>query len=228
MSAAGKAAGTLKRLGESIIEWIFPTKCAFCHRLMDSREQLVCPRCRKSLPYARGAAAEQKLPYIDKCVSPFYYDGSVRDSLLRYKFGGLSFYCEVYADFLLNTIDERAVSCDIITWVPLSRKRLRKRGYDQARLLAESTAKKMGVRCVRLLEKTRNVKAQSLTGSAEARRKNIAGAYAAASAELIRGKRILIFDDIVTTGSTLAECAKVLKSCGAASVTAAAVARKRT
>lgn len=62
-------------IGGAILELLFPTKCAFCHRLTEGREQRVCPRCIKSLPYARGAAAEQKLPHIVKCVSPFYYEG---------------------------------------------------------------------------------------------------------------------------------------------------------
>ena len=109
---------------------------------------------RRAMNDARGAAAEQKLPHIVKCVSPFYYEGDVRQSLLRYKFGGVRAYCDIYAEFLVKTIDERAVSCDIITWVPLNAKRLRRRGYDQARLIAEETAKLMGVECVQLLTKT--------------------------------------------------------------------------
>lgn len=217
----------LRKIGEGILEWVYPTKCVFCHKLMESRAQIVCPACRKSLPYTHGAAAEQKLPRIEKCVSPFYYEGFVRDSLLRYKFNGLAFYSEIYTEFLVKTIDERAVSCDIITWVPLSWQRKLKRKYDQAQLLAEAAAKELGVECVRLLRKRRNIRAQSLTGDAGARRRNIAGAYVAVDPELIRGRNILIFDDIVTTGSTLSECAKVLKKCGAASVTAATVARKR-
>ena len=160
-------------IGGAILELLFPTKCAFCHRLTEGREQRVCPRCIKSLPYARGAAAEQKLPHIVKCVSPFYYEGDVRQSLLRYKFGGVRAYCDIYAEFLVKTIDERAVSCDIITWVPLSAKRLRKRGYDQARLIAEETAKLMGVECAQLLTKTRNIRAQSLTGGAAERKRNV-------------------------------------------------------
>ena len=208
-------------IGGAILELLFPTKCAFCHRLTEGREQRVCP------PYARGAAAEQKLPHIVKCVSPFYYEGDVRQSLLRYKFGGVRAYCDIYAEFLVKTIDERAVSCDIITWVPLSAKRLRKRGYDQARLIAEETAKRMGVECAQLLTKTRNIRAQSLTGGAAERKRNVSGVYSPCDAELIKGRHVLIIDDIVTTGATLAECAGVLTKCGAASVTAATLARKR-
>ena len=111
--------------------------------------------------------------------------------------------------------------------MPLSAKRLRKRGYDQARLIAEETAKLMGVECAQLLTKTRNIRAQSLTGGADERRKNVSGVYSPRDAELIKGRHVLIIDDIVTTGATLAECAGVLTKCGAASVTAATLARKR-
>lgn len=215
------------RIGQLILEWLFPTKCAFCHRLTKGREQRVCPICKKNIPYTRGAAAEQKLSYIEKCLSPLYYEGNVRESLLRYKFGGACGYCDIYADLIVKTIDERGVSCDIITWVPLSRKRLRRRGYDQARLIAERASELMGIEAVPLLKKTRNIKAQSSTGDAQARRKNVAGVYAPVDAEHIKNKRILIFDDIVTTGATLSECASVLRKYGAKSVTAATVARKR-
>ena len=176
-------------IGGAILELLFPTKCAFCHRLTEGREQ--------------------------------------RQSLLRYKFGGVRAYCDIYAEFLVKTIDERAVSCDIITWVPLNAKRLRRRGYDQARLIAEETAKLMGVECVQLLTKTRNIRAQSLTGGAAERKRNVSGVYSPCDAELIKGRHVLIIDDIVTTGATLAECAGVLTKCGAASVTAATLARKR-
>ena len=68
---------------------------------------------------------------------------------------------------------------------------------------------------------------QSTVGSAEKRRANIAGAYRAADPELVQGKRILLIDDIITTGSTLSECARTLREAGAAEVLCAAVARTR-
>ena len=93
-----------------------------------------------------------------------------------------------------------------------------------AALIAQ-TANKFA--CEVLLEKARDTKAQSTLRGREARRKNAAGAYRAVRPEAIRGKRILLVDDIVTTGETLMECARVLKAAGAKSVTAVTVARKR-
>ena len=140
---------------------------------------------------------------------------------------GAAAYAEVYGELMAKCVDENSVFCDIITWVPLNAKRLRRRGYDQARLIAEETAKLMGVECVQLLTKTRNIRAQSLTGGAAERKRNVSGVYSPCDTELIKGRHVLIIDDIVTTGATLAECAGVLTKCGAASVTAATLARKR-
>ena len=210
---------------DRVLELLYPTKCTFCHKLTGG--DTVCKSCAEKLPLTAGAAQAQKFPFISQCVSPLYYEGDVRESLLRYKFGGLSHYSAVYAGFMAKCIDENQISCDIITWVPLSRKRLRKRGYDQARLLAEELSRISGVGCCRLLQKTRNNPAQSGTGGAEKRRANVSGVYTALKPEKIKGKSILLVDDIVTTGATLSECARVLISAGAREVKAVTVARKQ-
>ena len=108
----------------------------------------------------------------------------------------------------------------------MSRRRLRKRGYDQARLLAEELSEILHLPAEKLLEKRVDTKPQSGTGSAEKRRANAAGVYACPDADKVRGKHILLVDDIVTTGATLCECAKVLRSAGAAEICGAAVASR--
>ena len=213
------------RIGNTLLDLLFPRRCTFCHRLTQDGAA-VCPRCREQLPYTRAAAAQQ-FPHIQSCVSPLYYVEDVRASLHRYKFGGLRMYAEVYGEFMAKAIDENAISCDSITWVPLSRRRLRRRGYDQARLLAEDLAGRTGLPCAPLLQKRRHNRAQSVTGSAEKRRKNVKGVYAAPDADAVRGKRVLLVDDIVTTGATLSECASVLRKAGAKEVCAVTVARRR-
>ena len=161
------------------------------------------------------------------CVAPLYYEGSVRQSLLRYKFSGITAYGHIYADFIAKSIDETQISCDIITWVPLSRKRLRKRGYDQAEIIAAALGRKLGIPCVRLLAKTKDNPPQSRTGNARARKKNAAGVYTCCDREAAENKTVLLVDDIVTTGSTLAECAGVLRKAGCKAVYAAAAAMHR-
>ena len=107
----------------------------------------------------------------------------------------------------------------------MSRRRLRKRGYDQAELLARSACRRWDVKPVRLLEKIRDNPAQSGMTDAAARRANVEGVYRAAEPESIQGRRILLVDDICTTGATLVECAGILRSAGAAEVVCAVVAR---
>lgn len=212
-----------------VIDWlldlIYPPRCAFCRRLLSGREKGVCRFCRPKLPYVPADGQVQHFRNVDKCLSPLYYHGNVKDSLHRYKFGGATAYADIYSEFIVKCIDENQISCDSITWVPLSRRRLRKRGYDQAELLAELIAKHLGQRPIRLLKKLRDTPPQSQTGSAEKRRANIAGAYACLHPEQVQGKRILLVDDIVTTGATLSEAAKVLKKAGAKEVICATLAR---
>ncbi len=210
---------------ETLLELLYPRRCAFCRRLTGGEG--VCAACRKELPAVRGEALEQRFPYVERCLAPLYYEGAVRESLLRYKFGGLRAYGKIYSEILSKCVDGKEISCDIITWVPLSRKRLRRRGYDQARLLAEGLAEHLGLPCVRLLDKTRDTPPQSGVGGAEARRANAAGVYRAADPARTAGRRVLLVDDIVTTGATFSACAAVLRMAGAASVSAAALARRR-
>ncbi|MGN0981470.1 MAG: ComF family protein [Candidatus Limivicinus sp.] len=208
-----------------LLDLIYPPRCAFCRRLLTGRERGVCRFCRPKLPYVPADGQVQHFRNVSKCISPLYYYGTVQESLHRYKFLGAAAYADIYGEFIVKCIDENQISCDSITWVPLSRRRLRKRGYDQAELLAKEIGKRLGLQPVRLLKKQRHTKPQSRTGSAEKRRANIAGAYVCPHPEQAAGKRILLVDDIVTTGATLSEAAGVLRKAGAGEVLAATVAR---
>lgn len=209
-----------------VLDLIYPPKCAFCRSLIPEKCHGICEKCRNTLPYTKNGGVQHG-NFFTACVSPLYYEENVRDALLRYKFQRLSAYCEPFglmvAECVAENIDDKI---DVVTWVPLSRKRLRKRGYDQAKLLAECVARKLSLPCVSILRKTVHTAPQSQTGSAEKRRANISGVYQV-TAENIAGKTILLIDDIVTTGSTFSECARMLGMAGAERVYCAAVARKR-
>ena len=210
-----------------LLDLLFPPRCVFCRKLVRSGKDLICADCRASLPYTRAGGAQHGDHY-SVCIAPLYYEDKVRESLLRYKFHGASGYADAYAELLADCIRENlAGRYDLISWVPLSRKRLRERGYDQAMLLALNTALRLDDVAVSTLKKVRDVQKQSTVGSEEKRRANIAGAYEASDPELIAGKRILLVDDIVTTGATLSECAATLKAAGAAEILCAAVACSR-
>ena len=213
-----------------VIEWLlsllYPKRCPFCRRLMNENDS-VCRLCINTLPLVPLSGQKQHFPFVDECFSVFYFEDTVRKSLHRYKFSGAAAYAGDYAEFILKSIDENQISCDIITWVPLSRRRLRRRGYDQAELLARCISKEMGWEIDRLLVKKKNNAAQSGTGNAEKRRANVSGVYEVTSAEKVKDKHIILVDDIVTTGATVSECARMLKKSGADRVTVLTVARKR-
>ena len=208
-----------------IAHLLYPWKCVFCESVLKDTD--ICRECEKKLPYTVGDSAMQKFPFIDKCVSPLYYKDKVRASVHRYKFGGCSAYSRRYAalmsDCVENNLDCRSI--DVISWIPLSKKRLRQRGYDQARLLAEEIAAKTGLPCRQLLQKVKNNSAQSLTRDAKQRRENVAGVYALDDGADVSGLRILLVDDVVTTGATMSEAARILRKEGAKSVFGVTLAR---
>ena len=107
---------------------------------------------------------------------------------------------------------------DAVTWVPVSKKRLRKRGFDQARFLTGSMCVDWHVMPLETLRKVRDNPPQSGIDDPAERRANVLDAYEAVSPEQFAGKRLLLVDDICTTGATLGECARVLKAAGAADV----------
>jgi len=208
-----------------VLDILFPPKCVFCGRILGKSDDGWCDRCTESLPFTDNNG-RQEGAHFDFCVSPLYYRGSVRKSILRFKFRGSTTYAATYGKLLADCIRESTdIGYDMISWVPLSGRRERSRGYDQAMLLANATAQELGGVAVGTLLKPRDVKAQSELGGIEERSANISGAYVASDPELIRGKCVLLIDDVVTTGSTLSECAAVLLSAGAGRIVCASLAR---
>ena len=116
---------------------------------------------------------------------------------------------------------------DILSWIPLDRNRRRSRGYDQAELLARDVGRRLQRDVTPVVRKKLGIRPQSQTGEPEKRKANIAGAYKVLDPAQIAGKRILLIDDIVTTGSTLSECAKTLLLAGAEDVRCATLASTR-
>ena len=208
-------------LKEKLLDLFFPPRCAFCRR---TGVHGVCADCERTLPYAKVQLCEGA--GFGRCASPLLYEDAVRESLLRFKFHGAQSAAEGYGELLARcAAEELGGQFDTVTWVPVSKKREHERGYDQARLLAKATAKALGMPLTPTLYKQRNTQPQSGTGDAAKRRANITGAYRMKKGADVTGKRVLLIDDIVTTGSTLLECARVLGKAGAEQVVCATVAR---
>ena len=197
-----------------LLDLIYPPRCVLCHRFLEHGETDLCCACGKRVLELQYR--QRTLRPLTRCVSLLPYEDVFRESLMRYKFGGRAFYADTYAKWLAALIQsELAGTFDLMTWAPVSRKRKRKRGYDQTVLLCRGAAKLLGAEVVCALEKTRDNPAQSSMKNAEARRANVKNVYAATDPETIRGRRILLMDDILTTGATMEVCAKTLLQAGA-------------
>jgi len=214
------------KLTEGLFNLLFPPKCPFCRTILDVPG--VCETCSKTLPWTQEGEALRTGPGGFVCAAPFFYEGAVRECLLRLKFNGGAPAAETLGKLIAQCAAEQLSGrFDTVTWVPVGPKRLRRRGYDQARLLAESACRCWGVKPQRLLIKPVDNPAQSGLNDAAARRANVLGIYERAPGADLAGRRILLIDDICTTGATLTACAGVLLDAGAVDVVCAAVALTR-
>lgn len=215
------------RAWEAFLDLVFPPKCPFCQNILDEPGAPVCPRCRETLPWLRGAEARRAVEGTAGCLSPLAYRDGVPEAVHRYKFPGNPSYARSFGLLAAQCVrDNLTGSADLVTWVPLSRKRRKQRGFDQAERLARAAAEELGLPARGLLEKTRDNGPQSRLEDAAARRANVQGVYRLREEDL-SGLRVLLVDDVVTTGSTLGECARMLQSVGAAEIWGLTLAQAR-
>lgn len=199
----------------SILSILFPNRCPYCDKLIDMNET-ECSVCRGKFP---DVPHIRKLAQGNVCVSPFVYDGTVRDAIRSLKFRNCVFNAKSLSGQMCRILQKLYgdEDIDIVTAVPMSRSSKRERGYNQAELLAKETAKLLGKPYEELLKKVKkNLVQHELNG--EDRKRNVIGVYAVTDKRLITDKRILLVDDICTTGSTLSECCKVLLECSPADI----------
>lgn len=151
--------------------------------------------------------------YFNELIYLFKYEGLIRQFILDYKFNEKSYLYKTFADIFLKNekIFENIKKYDTIIPVPISKKRFTERGYNQSELIVKELAKKTNLELLNnCLIKTKNIIEQSKL-SKEDRQKNIQNAYELKNKELILNKKILLFDDIYTTGSTANECSRILR-----------------
>ncbi len=209
------------RLYHHLVQLLFPPKCVLCGKLLQKDETDLCHTCRIEAPWYRNT--KRKPQFLDSVAAIWYYEGTVRSSILRYKFRGRRSYADAYGRLLAMALQKEGLEFDLITWVPISRMRKWKRGYDQVELVARAAGRELGLEPVPALKKIRHNRPQSgIHGQAE-RRANVLGAYKSLGRD-VSGQRILLLDDILTTGATASEAARVLKTAGAAEVHCAVLA----
>lgn len=206
-----------------ILSFIYPRKCVLCQRLLHRGEQFLCPDCFKNAP--EFGRTKRNIPFVAHWTALWYYKENVPGSILRFKFGRKRVYATSFGELLSRKlIDPKMQRFDILSWVPVSTLRSLRRGFDQSALIARVVGKKLDVKPQRVLRKIRHTPPQSSIRGAAKRRANVRDAYKAVDKQLIAGKRILLIDDVVTTGATASECARTLLTAGAKEVIIAAVA----
>ncbi len=203
---------------ERIIRLIFPVKCMVCEAIL-REDSLVClcEQCRKGLKsYGRGFGESGILPDVDSFFAAFYYLDGVETAIHTFKFKNQPKLSETMSYLIYEELNKygQIPTFDYIVPVPMHPRKKRHRGYNQSELIAVHLAKYFN-REIRtdILIKTQYTRAQSLL-KREDRIKNLEGAFSVRSGSSIQGKSILLVDDVLTTGTTINTCAKILKEKG--------------
>lgn len=214
------------KLYHFLMELLFPPKCILCRQILKSGEMDLCGDCRADAPEYPGKKIN--IRFLDSFAAVWYYEGNVRGSILRYKFYNARSYALSYGRILgMKLLREYPEGFDVLTWVPVSRLRKLRRGYDQVELLARAVGRELELSPIPTLKKIRNNRPQSRLKDPAARKANVLGAYRMLDDVDVKGKRVLLLDDILTTGATAGECARVLLTAGASEVHCAALAAAR-
>ena len=210
-----------------LLDLLYPPKCPFCGRVLERGEESWCASCQENLPWTEPGQDKQ-VEGCSSCLSPLWYRDGVRSGMHGYKFGGGRGHAELFGTLMAQCLHDRwEAPVDLITWAPLHPKRKKERGYDQAELLARRVGELSGLPVSGTLEKTRATAVQSQAGEDEARAANVRGAYRVLRELDLTGRRVVLIDDVATSGATLSECAAALRRAGADSVVGLTFARAR-
>lgn len=231
-----------KTLFSALIDIIYPPACPVCGSSIG--KQGICGRCTASfrriesplctrcgIPFMTegdedhlcGTCIRERVPF-DRAASVCFYDGALSEAIRRLKYSKRSSLASSLGD-LLASHPVTSEDCDVIVPVPLHMERLKERGFNQSHLLAKRAANGMPVEVnPYILERTRPTLAQAGMNSRE-RIINIRGAIRVREGADVKGKNILLIDDVYTTGATVRECSRVLKKGGAKKVNVLTLAR---
>ena len=226
----------LMQLPRMVLDLLFPLTCLGCRREGD----LLCPDCAAGLsrlktPYCRICAEPNArslcrwcsgiAPAFDGLRAPYLMEGPLREAVHALKYRGVRAAAPQLAELLADFLKSHSIPGDELVPVSLHSRRLRERGYNQSELLAKELSKRTGLPVnAGVLVRARDSGPQVQTASRERRRDNVSGSFQCK--DDMTGRRLILIDDVATTGSTLSACAAALKAAGAASVWALVLARE--
>ena len=192
--------------------------CKRCKGRLSAITERFCPKCgRRTVADGLCLACKDDPPAFDAARAAFDYIPPESALVKTFKFDNRPYLGKVLAPFLAKTWNASSFSADVVTFVPMTGKQTRKRGYNQAQLLAEETAALIELPLRPLVAKGKESKTQHELTRAE-RLQNLSGCFRLAPGASVKGLNVLVIDDVITTGSTLGAIAKLLKRHGAAGV----------
>ncbi len=227
----------LEGLKKTALGLLFPLRCIECGK----EGSLICVACYNRLPCILPPVCPfcgvgklldtscNNCPTFETCIdgirSPFRFEGTIRSAVHQLKYRNLRAIATPLAAIMADFAKDNPLPYDIIIPVPLHRKRFRERGYNQSELLAKEFGKLTTVQIEKdCLIRHRHTPAQAMSKSIHERHYNLVDAFICQN-ESVRGKRVLLIDDVATSCATLDACARALKSAGAVSVWGLTVAR---
>ncbi len=210
---------------------LFPDdiKCIFCGRdIFNFDEKPFCEDCEKTLPFNDGSrciicdepidneatvcdSCQKYKRFFKKAYCPFVYQGDVRKAILSFKDSNQRYKAKAFAKLIAERILKDNVKLDKITYIPLTKKKLKERSFNQAKLLAEEIGKILNVEVFDLFEKVKDNKGQKFA-SFKQRQENTLNMYVLKSVKLSKKENVLIVDDIITTCATVNYCAGLISS----------------
>ena len=231
-----------QELKDFLIAFLFPKRCRYCTCVIKHNEE-ICKKCEDNLHEISGeicfkcgcskedCSCKNHKSYYEAITAPFYYDGTAGNSIRLLKFRKKAEIADVLSEEMakcyVNNLSEYSV--DLVTFVPMHKKKLKDRGFNQAELLTRKMCDLLNLPCEDLLLKTDETGDQHFLDK-NARTGNLLGTFSVNPDIDILDKRILLCDDIKTTGATLDECAKTLLIAGASDVVCltCAIAKKKS
>jgi competence protein ComFC len=236
----------IRILLDTVLELFYPSNCVGCGHPQDLGT-LLCDQCQATLspilaPFCRFCSrpfeglipgefscpnCEDRRPAFDCVVSNYQAKGVLRDLIHRFKYGREFYLRRVLVEYLTEAMQDvriQAHPVDCLVPVPLHPARWRERGFNQAEALTETLSKRTGLPSLHCIQRHRYTNTQTQFDRVE-RMQNLRNAFALRKSSDVRGKHLVLLDDVLTTGSTLHECALVLRAAGAETVRAVTVAR---
>lgn len=219
-----------------LLTLIFPRRCAYCGKVV-SPEKAMCSKCGPKLSRISGEICSRcgrdkkecscrGASYYNGIAAPFYFEGLVRKGIHSFKFRNSPRNSEAYCDEMAKTVKKRYpdVAFDFICEVPMDKKSVKKRGYNQVSLLAKGLSERLGIEhkpelLIKLYETEKQHNLRWIF-----RKGNLTGVFDVSAPEEVEGKTVLLCDDISTSGETLDECSKMLWLYGARDIRCITVA----